>query len=270
MSKRETLLTTSADLPLNPVEGRPLFIVLAGRGGTGKSFLVRWICERTFAAGRSVVIADGDRTNRALPRFFDDVQAPTSSDDRVVRRWLETIIEQMVVGRFSVVIDLGGGDMVLKQLALELDLQAMLEEQGVSPIILHLIGPEVESLGYLDSVEAVDFASPSGKPLFAPEQTALILNEGLVAEDLDPAEVFAPIRENKVFKAAVRRNAQTILMPRLKPAYEVNRRHIAFADASNGHTKEGLPPLGITDRQRVRMWLRAMDAAFAPLTTWLP
>jgi len=270
VSKRETLLTAAADLPLNPDGARPLFIVLAGRGGTGKSLLVRWICERAFAAGRAVVIADGDRTNRALPLFFEDVQAPPSADDRVVRRWLETIVEQMITGRFHVVVDLGGGDMVLKQLAVELDLQGLLEAQGVTSVILHLIGPEVESLGYLASVEAIDPANPSGRPLFAPERTALILNEGLIPEGLDPVEVFAPIREHKVFKAALRRNAQPILMPQLKPAYEVNRRHISFADAAAGQSKEGLPPLGITDRQRVRMWLKAMDRAFAPIAEWLP
>ena len=271
MSKPETIRTEAANRPLtSTTDDKPRFIVLAGRGGMGKSLLVRWICERAFAEGRSVVIADGDRTNRALPLFFDDVQAPSSADDRVVRRWIETVIEQMLQQRFDVVVDLGGGDMVLKQLSVELELQAMLEDNGASPVILHLVGPEVESLGYLASVEAVDPAGLSGRPLFAPERTALILNEGLVPEGLDPAEVFAPIREHKVFKAALRRNAQPVLMPALRPAYEVNRRHLGFDDAATGKTKEGLPPLGIADRQRVRMWLRAMEQAFAPIAAWLP
>ncbi len=272
MSKRDTLLASAADLPLNPGEGKlllPLFVVLAGRGGGGKTLLLRWICERVFAGGRTVVIADGDRTNRTLPLFFDGVLAPPSSDDRVLRRWLEAIIEEMIAKRFHVVVDLGGGDMVLKQLAIELALQELLETAGVLPVILHLLGPEVESLGYLASVEA-DPADPTRQPLFAPERTALILNEGLMPEDLDPAEVFAPIREHKVFRAALRRNARAVVMPRLKPAYEINRRHLSFADAVAGQTKEGLPPLGVTDRQRVRMWLRAMDAAFTPIAEWLP
>lgn len=265
MSKRETPAASEANLP---TRRPPLFVVLAGRGGTGKSLLVRWICERAFAAGRTAIIADGDRTNRALPLFFDDVQAPPSADDHIVRRWLEAIIEQMIAGGFPVVVDLGGGDMVLKQLAVELDLQALLEQQGVLPVILHMVGPEVESLGYLASVEA---AGPQDAPLFAPERTALILNEGLVPEGLDPAELFEPIREHKVFRAALRRHAVPIVMPRLKPAYEVNRRHASFAAAVSAvQAKDGLPPLGIIDRQRVAMWLRAMDRAFAPILEWLP
>ena len=173
----------------------------------------------------------------------------------------------MITGRFSVVVDLGGGDMVLKQLALELDLLAMLEQHAVRVVVLHLIGPEVESLGSLAAMEA---KGPLGKPLFAPERTALILNEGLIGDGLDAGEVFAPVREHKLFRAALQRRAEVVLMPRLRPALEVNRRHLSFAAAATGQTKAGMPPLGITDRQRVTMWLRAMDQAFAPIMAWLP
>ena len=245
---------------------RPRLIVLAGRGGTGKTLLVRWICEQVFGAGRSIVIADGDRTNRSLPLYFDGVLAPSSADDRAVRRWLEAIIDSMIAKGFDVILDLGGGDMVLKHLAVELDLQAMLEEAGIDVVMLHLAGPEVESLGYLASVEA---AGPLGTPLFAPARTVLVLNEGLVAEDLDPAEVFQPIRAHKVFRAALARGVQTVSMPRLKVAYEVNRRHLLFAAAARGEAVDGLPPMTPTDCQRVKLWLRAMDAAFKGVREWL-
>jgi len=254
-------------LPAPAGARRPRLIVLAGRGGTGKTLLVRWICERAFDAGRTVVIADGDRTNRTLPLYFDGVLAPPSADDPAVRRWVEAIINRMATERFDVVLDLGGGDMVLKHLAAELDLQAMLEEAGIDVTLLHLAGPEVESLGYLASVEA---QGPHGAPLFAPARTAVVLNEGLVAEDLDSAEVFQPIRAHAVFRAALARGAEVVPMPRLKVAYEVNRRHLSFAAAAAGATADGLPPMTPTDRQRVKLWLRAMDAAFAGIAGWLP
>jgi hypothetical protein len=59
-------------------------------------------------------------------------------------------------------------------------------------------------------------------------------------------------------------------MPRLGPALAINARHLSFADAAAGNTKAGLPPLNIFDRQRVLLWLDAMEAAFAPVTEWLP
>jgi hypothetical protein len=52
-------------------------------------------------------------------------------------------------------------------------------------------------------------------------------------------------------------------------AYEVTG-PISFIAAAGGQTSDGLPPLGIFDRQRVLIWLKAMEAAFAPIAEWLP
>ncbi len=264
MSKREITPANEAGLFLTPNEALlALFLVMAGRGGTGKTFLLRWICERALNAGRSVVIADGDRTNRSLPRFLDGVLTPPSANDPVVLGWLEAIIGKQVEEHFNVIVDLGGGDLVLKRMALELALQAFLQRHGITPAILHMLNPEVESLSYLTSLEE--------KGLFAPERTALILNEGLVAADNDDDErVFDRVKEHPVFKAAIRRGAIQIVMPRLVPAMDINARHLSFADAAAGKTKEGLPPLNIFRRERVAIWLRAMEVAFAPIAGWLP
>jgi hypothetical protein len=264
VSKREITPANEAGLFLTPNEALlALFLVMAGRGGTGKTFLLRWICERALNAGRSVVIADGDRTNRSLPRFLDGVLTPPSANDPVVLGWLEAIIGKQVEEHFNVIVDLGGGDLVLKRMALELALQAFLQRHGITPAILHMLNPEVESLSYLTSLEE--------KGLFAPERTALILNEGLVAADNDDDErVFDRVKEHPVFKAAIRRGAIQIVMPRLVPAMDINARHLSFADAAAGKTKEGLPPLNIFRRERVAIWLRAMETAFAPIAEWLP
>ena len=254
-----------AALPLTPAEALALalFVVLAGRGGAGKTLLLRWIVERAIAAGRLLVIADGDRTNRSLPLFLDGVLAPKNADDATVLSWLEAIITQMIAERFNVVLDLGGGDLMLKKMALELKLQALLEASGLTPVLLHLLTPERECLAYLDALE--------DNGLFAPERTALILNEGLVPlGHANDETVFAAVREHKIFKAAIRRGAVPIVMPQLKPAFEINAQHLSFADAAAGKSKEGLPPLGVFDRQRTALWLVAMEKAFEPIAAWLP
>jgi hypothetical protein len=99
VSKRETPPADGkAGLPLSPEEALALalFVFLAGRGGAGKTLLLRWIVERAIAAGRLLVIADGDRTNRSLPLFLDGVLTPNGADDATVWRWLEAIITRMV------------------------------------------------------------------------------------------------------------------------------------------------------------------------------
>jgi len=265
VSKRETRPAATADLPLDPEQilGLALFVFLAGRGGTGKTLLLRWIVERALAAGRELFIADGDRTNRSLPLFLEDVSAPPGASDQIVWRWLEKIITNMVAKRFNLVLDLGGGDLVLKRMALELALQSLLETNGIAPVVLHLLSPEVESLAYLASLE--------DNGLFAPERTALILNEGLVPLGHDDDEaVFAPVREHEVFKAAIRRGAVPIVMPRLRPAFEINARHLSFANAAAGLAKEGQKPLSIFERQYAVLWLATMEKAFEPITGWLP
>jgi hypothetical protein len=266
--KHETPETGQAGLPPRPEDARhqalALFLVMAGRGGSGKTLLLRWICERALGAGRSaLVIADGDRTNRSLPLFLDGVLNPPATEDAAVWRWLESVLETMVTDRFHLALDLGGGDLVLKRMALELALHDLLVRHAITPVVLHLLSPEVESLAYLASLEQ--------DKLFAPERAALILNAGLVPRGHDDdAAAFERVRDHKVFRAAISRGAVSIAMPRLIPAHEINARHISFADAADGKTEPGLPPLGIFDRQRVLIWLKAMEAAFAPIAGWLP
>jgi hypothetical protein len=276
VTRRTTLMTTAADLAngLTPTDSspprRPVFIVLAGRGGHGKTTIARLLCELCHAAGRQVIIADGDRTNRSLPKYFKVVHAPTSSDNHGVQKWLEALINEAILTRCSVVLDLGGNDMMLKHLAIEIELVELLEQKhGIDVAILHFIGPEVESLGYLASVEADPYL-PEQAALFAPQRIALILNEGLVPETYTAIEAFATVREHPVFQAAVARGARTIVMPRLKALHEVNRRHLSFQAAANGATGNGLDSLGPTDRERVTRWLKEMDRAFAPIAEWLP
>lgn len=252
--------------PIHQAGRKSRFIVLTGRGGTGKTMIVRWLCERTFEKGNTIVIADGDRTNRSLPRYFDDVLAPSGSNHGTVKRWLEDIINRMPTEKFDVVVDLGGGDMVLKDLATEIDLCGMLTSHDIDVTLLHLLGPDIEHLGFLASTEA---QGRFGTPLFAPERTAVILNEGLVSTDDELADVFSSLREHRVFRAAVARGARPISMPNLKVAFEVNRRHVRFAAAVDGATSDDLPPMTFMDRQRVRMWLRAMDAAFKDIAEWI-
>ena len=242
-----------------------MFVALLGRGGTGKTFLLRWLAERAIGAGRTVFVADGDRTNRSLSHYFDDVFALQSADHLVALRWLEDLVERLIRERFTLLVDLGGGDMLLKQLAHEVGgLNAFLEERGAVPLALHLLGPSVESLGVLAALE------DEHSPLFAPARTVLILNEGLVPPGLDPAAAFEPVREHPVFIRALRRGAQAVVMPELRPAHDIARRRLSFAAAAAGQTGQNLPPLGLVDRQRVTMWRRAMETVFAPVAAWLP
>jgi len=251
----ETLTETTA-LP------RPKLFVPLGRGNTGKTVLLRWVAERANNAGCFPAIADADRTNQTLSSYFDGVISPESADDLDMKEWLDALLEKQIESKMTVLLDLGGGDLVLKQHAAEMELVHFMHKHGVDVVAAHLIGPNLDDLAYLQSVEQGG--------TFAPERTILVLNEGLISGARSERGAFEPIVQHRIFRDVVARGAKVVRMPRLGCLHEVENRRLSFAAAEAGQTKRELPPLGLTNRQRVAIWLRDMNAAFEPVADWLP
>lgn len=241
---------------------RPVFFVPLGRGNTGKTVLLRWAVERAHAEGRFPVIADADRTNQTLAGYFDKVLSPHSNLDIDIKDWLDALIENQIETRATVVLDLGGGDLVLKQHAASMEMVPFLESHEVDVVAAHLIGPNLDDLAYLQSVEA--------NATFAPARTILILNEGLISSGRSEQRAFEQVMAHRVFAEVVERGGRVVRMPRLGCLHEVEARRVSFAAAEAGHSKGGVPPLGLVNRQRVSIWLREMNAAFAPVAEFLP
>src|SRR5208282_6003182 len=227
---------------------QPRQVVLCGRGVHGKSWLVRWAGGRAIARGREVVIADADRTNPTLSAYFDRVVTPPSSDDADMRDWYA---------------DLGGGDLLLKQLAREIGLVPFLERHAVRPVAVHLLGPDRDDLAYLHDMER--------DGLFAPAATILVLNEALVPARRAIRTAFqSTILEHPTFLAALERGAKVVWMPRLEPAHEIDARRLTFTAAEDNQVKPGQTPIGPWNRQLIHNWLRDMETNFAPVAHWLP
>ena len=129
-------------------------------------------------------------------------------------------------------------------------------------VAVHLIGPNLDDLSYLQEVER--------DGLFAPKATVLLLNEGLVPAGRSERTAFEPIVSHRIFTDAIGRGAKWVRMPRLGAIQEVENRRLTFRAAEAGETGRGLPPLGAINRQRVALWLREMDTEFEPVSTWLP
>ena len=241
---------------------RPKFIVPLGRGARGKTWWTRWAVERAQDQGRSIVLADADRTNATLSGYFAGVLTPPSADDDDMRDWFAAFCEQQIEERFTALIDLGGGDLMLKRIAREASLTELLESHGIEVVAVHLLGPDRDDLAYLRDMEA--------DGLFAPAATILVLNEGLLPKGRSTQAAFQAVLDNPILQAAVRRGAKIVWMPRLAPAHEVDERRITFADAEASRVKEGQKPIGPFNRQIIANWRRAMEQNFAPVAAWLP
>jgi hypothetical protein len=134
-----------------PSEGTtaPKLILALGRGKTGKSTFIRWAAEAALERGAEPVIADADRTNATLAAFFENVTRPESPEDEDVRLWLNDFVDRQIDTRFSAFLDLGGGDLILKTWARDLELAAFLEHHGVVPVAVHFLGCDLDDLSYL-------------------------------------------------------------------------------------------------------------------------
>ena len=262
VTKRDDTVAELARLAEPAAAGRPILFVPLGRGSTGKTVLLRWAAERAHNAGRYLVIADADRTNQTLAGYFESVNSPASTNDLDMHDWLDALVEKQIETRMTVLLDLGGGDQVLKQHAAEMELVPFMERNGVDVVAVHMIGPNLDDLAYLQSVEQ--------GATFAPERTVLVLNEGLVSGGRSEERAFDAIVDHAIFHEVMGRGAKTVRMPRLGCLHEVENRRLSFAAAQAGETKRGLPALGLTNRQRVANWLREMVTAFAPVAEWLP
>ena len=252
-SARRADMAEATDLEPMPAE-QPKMVVTHGRGGTGKSTGVRILKERADEAGRPVVIADADRTNATLGAFYSDVLRPEFPDEKTVADWLDELVNTQAETRMSLLLDMGGGDQVFKRFAASLDLAALLQAEGITPVALHFFSPDIDDLAYLLDIEQ------SGA--FCPPQTVLVLNAGLI-KDARPIDVaFAELREHSIYLAALKRGAREIVLPRLSCMQEVNSRRLSFLGAEKA--------LGLTNRQRVAMWRREVAKALAPVADWLP
>jgi len=241
---------------------RPCLILPLGRGKTGKSTFVRWAAERAIQRGGTPVIADADRTNATLSAFFENVARPDTPEDDDMRSWLNAFVDRQIEERFSAFLDLGGGDLILKTWARDLDLAAFLDGYGIDPVALHFISSDRDDLTYLRDIELVT--------KFQPQRMAIVLNEGMVPPGRTARTAFAPILEHEVFKAAVARGARVIRMPRLAPMYEIEHRRLSFTNAEAGAVKPGQDKIGPVNRQLISIWRKEMEASFAPILPWLP
>ncbi|MGI4939528.1 MAG: hypothetical protein ACRYHQ_02975 [Janthinobacterium lividum] len=260
MTKNQTRIALQEELSGTTSLTRIVFPV--GRGFHGKSAYARWQAEEAQEHGRPLLIADADRTNPTLSKYISGVVRPPSSEEGDMRDWSIATFNTTIETRVSTIVDFGGGDLVLKKLAREMDLVRFFGDYDVGVTILHFIGPDLDDLAYLRDMEK--------DGLLAPEATILVLNQALVPVGRSSETAFAPVLEHRFFREALDRRARVVVMPRLVPIQEVDARLLTFGAAAEGKTIEGLPPIGPFNRSLIARWRRDMKANFTSVAEWLP
>lgn len=161
------------------------------------------------------------------------------------------------------ILDLAGGDPLVRLLSRETELVPTLERRGIRTVLWQVLGPDVSDLDYLKlSMEA---------GLFAPA-TLLVLNAGLVRSKRSVQAVFAEVTGHKVFIDAVARGAQAVWFPALVCMKGVTERGLSFDEAKRGVIKPGQQRFALFDQARVEIfWERHIPAFFGQIPLdWLP
>ncbi len=235
---------------------RPKLVLAIGSGQTGKSTMIRWIAEQATERGSEMALATL-APNRTLRHYFPSTICPEGNSTSAGATFLEMLIDVAAESKLSAVIDFPGDDTALLHLLDQgLDPTAMLADAGVELVVLYTLSPRVEDLTAMAQLTAHGFK---------PKATALVCNMGLTRDPtLPPRPQFDAVTEHSVYCAAMERGAAEIWMPRLFSAASIEENRLLFSAARDGTT------LHAFDRSRTFHWLREMQAAFAPIASWLP
>jgi hypothetical protein len=243
--------------------GKPKLIFVAGLGQTGKTTLCRWIAERSTER-EGAALASVDPVNRELGLFFSQTLKPETRDPGGIARWLDSFVATVMKERGTAVIDLGGGDASLPRLITDApDLAQRIEAAGVAIVALYLLSGRPIDLTPLNDMERLGFQ---------PACTAVVLNHVKLRAGVSHEAEFRLTVRHTAYRAALSRGAIPIWMPHLHTADMIRDRHILFSQAKSGVMPEDRPglPLGPSQQSSTAGWMRAMEAACAPIDRWMP
>jgi hypothetical protein len=254
------------DKALKEDERRPVLLIAVGRQRVGKTAFLNATAQYLRHHGAGFRIWNADKLNRSssLSLFSDDVMEPPSADPEDVKGWLEERFADLIEHRYDALLDIGGGATPLSSLVEEVPIVTALERRGIRLVLVHVVGPEMADLDYLERYLA--------RSLLAPEATVILLNGGLVLTGRSADFAFAGVNKHPALLAAVKKGAKVVLMPRLACMSAVVERGLRFTDAMTGVGKPGHPPLSFLDQERVAVWWeRELPRFFARFPAlWLP
>ena len=207
---------------------KPVLMIVVGRQRVGKTTFLNALAQYLRGHGASFEIWDADKMNATnnMSLFHREALQPTSVDPEDVKAWLEQRFTDLVERRFDAMLDVGGGDTPLARLVAEVPIVPTLEDEGVRVVVVHVVGPDLADLDYLDRFEQDD--------LFAPEATLIVMNGELVLSGRGLDFAFQQINDHDTITRSLTKGARIVEMPRLACMGAVTDRGLTFEDAMNG------------------------------------
>lgn len=232
-----------------------------GRQRVGKSLFARTVVEFAQQEGRPIIIGDMDVTNKSLTKFFADVTMPSSASETVIESWIGRLIQRITTEGLNACVDVPGGDSILRRLEREVEVAALMHEEGIKFTVAYFVGGSPEDLKQIEQLEK---SWRSARPA-----TIVVFNEHLYPDGADDREAVKKVlRESAVLQDLLEKRGATLVhMPRLVPADRINDRGLRLHDVVSG-THEN--PMDLFQRRRTQYWLQKMMENLAPVKDLLP
>ena len=238
-SKKETVMDQhepsrlSFSLPQVFLAPRPPSVGFRyGRGRTGGTTNLDLIIQLALAAGRPVLVGDGDRRNPTLSGLYPPaseggaLEPPASDETADVKDWVTSSIGTAISRRQSLLIDLSGGDRAMQEYGRDLGVTELCQAHGFEPLGFFSCGPEMDDFDHVLSIWNQGY--------FRPKNSILILNEHLILQGRTPQGAFDPILARPELVDLMAAGMTPMFMPRLPCMGEMRRAGLSFLDAATG------------------------------------
>jgi hypothetical protein len=239
---------------------------ICGRGRVGKTVVANTYVQFCRQRGARLEAWNSDRQNEThtLSVFHGDASRPATDGASEKGYWFEANLDRQARERFDAVLDMAGGDPMVRHLARDVRLVETMKRRGLRAVAWHVLGPEPADLDYLK-------LSMEGE-LFAPPATLVVVNTGVLVSGRSAELAFAEVCSHRVVVDALDRGAKLVRFPSLECMSAIVDQGLTFPEAMRGVTKPGYQPMTFLDQTRVEIfWKDHIPAFFAEIPSeWLP
>lgn len=253
----------------NPIIRLKVLALRLGRGRTGGSTLLDLLIQLARAAGRNVLVCDGDRRNPTLASLYPPgtpggATQPPSDEGPDSKEWLSDSISEAVQTEASLVCDMGAGDRTVQDYVRDMDLVELCLAVGREPLGLFFSGPDMDDFEHILSIWRAGY--------FRPQRSLLVLNEHLVPQGRTPLGAFDAIMSRPEFLELAQDGMETIMLPRLPCLDAMRQAGLGFMDAAAGRPGLKGVPLDPVRQFMVKQWIAKVLANLARVgaTEWMP